>query len=272
MGRISDIMVKVRDTLADDDGDRWDNNRLLRLIDEAQKDICRQAKLLRTKVDVDIFANQAIIDLPEDLLLLDRVLHQGDIVPLVSHLEMDRRSDNWEADTGNKITEIIYDKQSRHSIKVYPILEVVDVDVYDINSEYGAITDISGLTNDSEYGILTSLTQGGIIETFNSVYGVTTDISESSEFLTCYYLKKPITITDINQDIEIDDVFDNAIKYYVTGKALRDDMDTQNRVVGNEELKFYERELIEAIKDDVMDFTRGGNKQYTASYKGAFDG
>ena len=47
-------------------------------------------------------------------------------------------------------------------------------------------------------------------------------------------------------------------------------MDTQNRVVGNEELKFYDRELAEAIKDDFADFTRSSSKQYEVRYKGAF--
>lgn len=271
MGRISDIIVKVRDTLADTSGDRWSDDRLLRLIDDAQKDICRHGKLLRTKADIDIFSLEAIAPLPDDLLLLDRVLYQGEILPLVSHLYMDNLSDNWEADISNKITKIIFDKQSRHSIKLYPIPEVVGIEVYDIDSEYGVVSEISGLTNSDEYGVLATLTSGGTTETFNSVYGITTDISETSEALTIYYIRKPVKVTLINQELEIDDVFDSAIKYYVTGKALRDDMDTQNRVVGNEELSFYERELTEAIKDSTMDYTQSSNKQYSARYKGAFD-
>ena len=268
MSRISNILLRARDTLADPNGDRWSDDRLLRLLDEAQKDICRRAKLLRTSADVYIFANVATIDLPEDLLLLDRVLFKGDFVPLASHLEMDKISNNWETDTGTIVSKIIYDKQSRHKIKVYPILTDVDVETYINTSEYGFLTDISGLTNDSEYGVLTELTQGGVTEIFNTPYGITTEIVEASTVLTVYYLKKPTEINSVTlSTLEIDDIFDSALKYFIVGKALRDDMDTQNRVVGNEELGFYDRELKEAIKDDSMDFTRA-NTQYTVQYQG----
>ena len=54
MSRISSIIIRTRDTLADPEGDRWSDERLLRLIDEAQKDICRRAKLLRTKKNIPI--------------------------------------------------------------------------------------------------------------------------------------------------------------------------------------------------------------------------
>ena len=284
MSRVQDIILRVRDTLADPNGDRWDDNRLIRLIDEAQKDICRRAKLLRTKKNLPIRNNTPIIELPDDMLLLDRILYNNKLLPLISHLEMDKKGSTWESDEGLPLF-LVYDKQSRDKTKVYPIPIDLDDDIYIFNSpgyidegnqvdtdpDFGMVVGIEGIIQNIDNGILTSLSAVPYYESFvEDNIGVTIAIDESSSLITIYYLKQPITITSIGDELEIDDIFNSAIKYYVTGKALRDDMDTQNRVVGNEELQFYDRELIEAISDDMMDFTRN-NTQYTANYKGAFD-
>lgn len=353
MGRVEEIIVKARDTLADPNGDRWADERLIRLIDEAQKDVCRRAKLLRTRKDIAIYNGRATYTLPSDMLLLDRVLLNGDLLPFKSHLEMDRSLSVWEDDTGMP-QYLVYDKQNRQEVKLYPIPANLAADTYTFSSpgyfedtsyvldafgtitdaptgdsiagdygfttdvdyidylfnqdsgtcdpytfldaeidsdygivsvwtteikdtgehdeNYGVVVGIEGLSQNSDYGVLVSLKQDGItVENFDKGdYGVTTDISETFDSLTVYYLKKPTSITSLGDDIEIDDSFDSALKYYVVGKALRDDMDTQNRTVGNEELQFYDRELRQAIKDDVVDFTR--SVQYKAKYQGAFNG
>jgi len=322
MSRISDIILRVRDTLADPTGDRWSDERLIRLVDEAQKDICRKAKLLRAKTEISIFNNKVEYNLPDDLLLLDRVLYDGRVIPFVSHLELDRRLNDWESDTGTP-QSVVYDKQNRRKFKLYPIpdlegsiykfihpgywetREFIEEDFgiitnaiatdcecvafdsdYGIASscianelivtpfdstDYGIVVSIDGVYQNSDYGILVSLSEDKSTEKFyEDNYGVTVGIQLISPYLTVYYLKKPNVITSLTDILEIDDSFDAAIKYYVTGKALRDDMDTQNRVIGNEELAFYDRELKEAIKDDIMDFTRNSNKQYEFNYRGAF--
>ena len=75
MNRIENIILRVRDTLADHNGDRWPTDRLIRLIDEAQKDICRKAKLLRKKATLSVYDNQGTYKLPDDAMLLDRILY-----------------------------------------------------------------------------------------------------------------------------------------------------------------------------------------------------
>ena len=42
MARIEEILVRVRDTLSDPNKERWSDERLLRLMDEAQKDVAKQ--------------------------------------------------------------------------------------------------------------------------------------------------------------------------------------------------------------------------------------
>ena len=341
MSRIQDILIRARDTLADPNGSRWSDARLIRLVDEAQKDICRRAKLLRTKTIIAVYAGQATYQLPPDLLLLDRVVFQDATLPLLSYSQLDNKDSFWEVKKGT-VEACVYDKQNRGSIRLYPIPkdEVIinytfsqdlwlDEVVYEIDQDYGVVisgalediidtdygiaTDIIDTigtdygitidTNSSNYGLITyisTIEKGAVAN--DSTYGITvavdgytlsddvgvlTDIQDefgedsfdfgiltewyiNDTWLTVYYLKNPSTITKIEDTLEIDDIFDSAIKYYVVGKALRDDMDTQNRQVGNEELAFYERELNEAIKDDYIDFTRNSNKQYIVSYKNGF--
>lgn len=357
MSRLENIILKVRDTLADHAGERWPTDRLIRLVDEAQKEICRNAKLLRTKVTIPVYDNQASYKLPNDLLLLDRVLYNNAVLPMKSHLQLDQNNcegkETWETETGDA-RAVVYDKQNRGEIKLYPIPALkpkpidykfvpavwqedinyemssdfgvivegslgdtidsdygvaVDIDSFyniykpeddcgcnslvdipdNISSDYGLVGYIATIekdmfATDSTYGVATSVDgyemtgDFGVVtgfvdeeftnEVFDSDYGVLTGWKVTDDNLTVYYLKKPNSIVDLTSELEIDDVFDNAIKYYVTGKALRDDMDTQNRVVGNEELSFFESELRHAIKDDQYDFGRNGSKQYYVEYRG----
>jgi len=415
MNRITNIITRVRDTLADSSGDRWSDDKLIRLIDDAQKDICRRAKLLRTKNQVIVKNNEGTINLPDDLLLLDRVLYKGTLLPFKSHLELDSNSTNWENDIGEP-KYLVYDKQSKYQAKLYPIPTNLDLDTYiftdgqyledintltdklgfvsdikepnieyifkdsvysqlitkttnsvladdfgftdnivtdlytyeilndygvvtnitsdvntgfyyknnsdfglltdiivnkndvieyiDSNRDFGIITDIDGvllnsdygvtdnyvggtlitetdydygfissvegLTQNKNYGVVTSFSTDNISEEYHkNNLGLVTKISELDNLLTIYYFKTPDTIQSINSFLDIPEDYDLAIKYYVTSKALRDDMDTQNRDFGNEEFSFYKRELKEAIYDDSKDFTRN-NTQYETVYNGAF--
>ena len=359
MSRISDILLRARDSLSDPKGQRWSDDRLLRLLDEAQKDIVRRAKLLRAKTTIYVIEGQHEYKLPDDVLAITRVLVDDHKVDFINHEELDEVNPTWEIEQGS-IKNIVIDRRNRHIIKTYRIpIDVVKlstysfvnagyleditylansdygilvdgeesdsftstcplddacgvtvdgkllVDVYDADGNYivqveydfdfqngdyglvGAITDLSkdvgvrdstyGFVSDltdfefiSDYGIVTDIQDDDMdIENFNSEVGTITEITESESKLIVYYVKKPNTIASIYDELEIDSSFDAALKYYIVGKALRDDMDTMNRQVGNEELQFYTRELAEAVKDDMHDFVRTG-KNLEIQYTGAF--
>jgi hypothetical protein len=55
------------------------------------------------------------------------------------------------------------------------------------------------------------------------------------------------------------------MRYYVSGMALRDDKDTQNRQFAAEELKLYDRELGLAKETSELDSTDGS--QYVVAYQ-----
>lgn len=346
MTRIENIFLKVRDTLADQEGTRWSTPRLLRLLNEAQNDIVIRAKVLRDKVTLPVYTNQSMYTLPDNVFLLDRALLNNSKLEFIDHTKLDIQQGDWETEEGIT-THLVFDKMNRRQIKLYPIPKeltqnkylvsadkykdniyyevdtygilttpvtgdiltsvygiVSDVDFIDyvlttlpctcdgiqvFDSEltsdygeldsvttvlkelvaqdpnYGIVTSISGYSPDNNYGIVTGLNDEF---TMYSIYGVTTSIYNVEDYLTVYFCKKPDTIDSIYDDLEIDSMFDSAIKYYITGKALRDDMDTQNRTVGSEELAFYDRELKEIISNDSLDFTRNDNNQFYTNYYG----
>lgn len=266
MSRISDIILRARDTLADPTGDRWSDDRLLRLIDEAQKDICRRAKLLRAKATLIVLEGKSIYQMPEDLLLLTRVLIDDKKIDFIDHEKLDELNETWETEIG-KIEYIVLDRRNRHILKTYRIPSVSAENEYEFNDNFGIISNLTDFEFTSDFGILGNIVESGFEESIDD-YGIIYDMYESDS-ITIYYIKKPSNIALITDELEIDSSFDMAIKYYVVGKALRDDMDTQNRVVGNEELQFYTRELNEAMKDDLYDFVRTG-KNHIVKYTGAF--
>lgn len=405
MTRVEKILLRVRDTLADPNGERWSNARLIRLLDEAQKDLCRRAKVLRSTAEFVVFDGKAFYDMPEDFLLLDIALVNNTPIPLIGHQDLNKTVDKWELNKG-KVTNVVFDKQLRGKIRLYPIPDYGRKNTFTIvpafnsyayakvrqpygvvarvaqggeftNSAYGfttkitsllqwqedfttpkvvqqeykmmsdfgvttdiildktpeneivnenlgVVTGVTGFKTDKfgavsdvavtpelpirfndyygesvdfsvrgklgyithfvNYGLIADITNSkfsseyGFVSNFeipnkedivfDSNYGVTESVVLVDNILKIFYIKKPADIVDFSSKIEVDECFDNALKYYVAGKAFRDDIDAQNRALGDEELRFYERELIEAKSDDELDFTRNNSVQYETTYGG----
>lgn len=90
-----------------------------------------------------------------------------------------------------------------------------------------------------------------------------------SNYLTVYYLKHPdpaVATTDI---LELEDMYLESLVLFITGSLLRADMDTQNRVVGNEQLQLYAIAVREAYIEASKEFTTNANV-LTFDYRGGF--
>lgn len=233
--KVSKLIDRIRDTLSDPDKDRWENDRLIRAINEAMLDINKQAKVLRSKAYSTLQAGVSTYDLGNEIQLITRVLHDGKSLPFKTHAEMDEISDTWEEDIGNEIKYIVYDHLNRGQIKVYPILES-DIEV--IDPVYGVVVEVTDVA-------------------LSSVYGVLVDIYEPKGDLILYFIKKPTEVDELEDEIELDDTWDKALKHYVCGSVLRDDKDAQNRTFGNEEIQLYGVELKVAKRVSSENFTRG---------------
>lgn len=345
MTRVENILLRARDTLADTKKERWSDERLLRLVDEGQLDICMRAKLLRETYSTPVIDGKAEYKLPDDLLYLDRVLYNGSRIEMVGHTQLDREKGSWEKDKGEPYY-VVFDKQNRGHLRLYPIPHIAkpyeegekpsfnENTSFGLNtskgvcvrgsstdkfsSPYGIVTHMWWLVPDratnadrvsvrrvpffqfQKYGCVTKIMYGDLntlkpkgvgaiqwIEGYksrgskgivtqvidgdktiksSSPYGMVTGIARSNAKLEINYLRRPAPIISINSELNIDDIFDKALKFYVTSAALKDDMDTQNLQVANTEFSYYERELNIAIGDDMKDFTRNNSKQFNTPY------
>lgn len=273
MTRIENLLIDIRDSLADPNESRWSNDRLLRLINEAHKDMCMRAKILRDTTFVPIAIGTNTYTLQDNVYLIDKVVLNSTTLKLVTHSELDEKQPGWELDTGVP-KYIVIDKMNRKKLRVYPTPSNYnnqeDATVIFNPSPYGITTSINNTNTLTPYGVVTSVVLENESTSFNSVYGVLTGQSLYLDTLVVYYIKKPDTIDSINSTLLIDSLFDKCIKFYVVGMALRDDMDTQNRTVGTEFLAYYDRDLNTLISDSTLDFTSTSTQQYETRYNGGF--
>jgi hypothetical protein len=141
---------------------------------------------------------------------------------------------------------------------------------------YGIVTELADMPILGEYGVLAdvellSTTESNVFlngsdpQGINGTYGVTTAFVDQVAELRYHYLYNTAELTSIDDSLVIDSVFDIALKYYVVGMALRDDLDAQNRSLAQEYLELYARELQEAIRVSERDFTQ--TTQYLNDYR-----
>ena len=199
MSRISNILTRARDSLVDHDKQRWSDDRLLRLVDEAQKDIARHSKLLKGTYTFALAVDEPMYTLPEDVWLLTRATFDDCEIQLASYDQMDEYgrkaglldSDRgnheratgysaaydtygricWDDTTGSEIEYLIYDQRDLHEIRVFPI---PDEGIAENNYTFqnaGFLDQVIWKAG-SPYGVLTGVDDG---DTLIDELGVTTD-------------------------------------------------------------------------------------------------
>lgn len=211
--RIDEILIKVRDVLSDPQGDRWSDERLIRAIDEAQKDIALKAKLFKGSATGTIVSGTSEYSTPSDCATVLRVSVNNERVLETTFDELDDTKGAWENDTGALVQSVVFDKTNADKFLFYPI---------------------------------------------------PTDPTYTSYSIR--YLKIPTTVSKTSDSLGIPQVFDKAIKHFVVGSALRDDIDTQSRSTGSEELSLYAVELREAMSLSGINFSK--NAFRTTQYRG----
>lgn len=195
MTRVENILKAARLTLADLSNQRWDDDALLYLLDEAQRDFCQQTKILSERVEVPIFVGTPYFYLPDDCWYLSRVLHNNRVLPLVTHRELDERGSvedtlryvSWEDETGTP-EAIVYDKRKMLEGKVYPIPDkgdsVVDYSFVSGGTEtfytvdgFGLASLYVGATLVPIYGVVSDA--GSLVETIelSNLYGITSALT-----------------------------------------------------------------------------------------------
>lgn len=128
---VQDVITEARYTLSDPNGTRWTDDRLIKLVDDAQKNVCRRAKVLRFKVNIVANPDQSTYTLPNDFQLASRVLYNGDPLQIVGHERMDSIDIKWNSTKGTP-KYAITDKMERGLLKLSPIPNFVENDPFDI--------------------------------------------------------------------------------------------------------------------------------------------
>lgn len=274
--RVEKILSKARLTLADPKKERWDDTTLIALLSEAQEDFCQQTQMLHERADILLTEGDPYFTLPDNCWLLTRVTYDKSVIPLVTHHELDTYSSSrrtadfgtasstyWETSEGLP-EAIIYDRSNALQGKVFPIpcgkeKELQLVDLYGVASNN--LVDL--------YGVTVSLSKSKcVLEHPDEPFGVLTDADGTNFELTCYYLKNPADILELDSTIDTPSMYDIALKFYVVGQAFMNDIDTAYQQKGAAQMMIYERHVQTAKRDSAADFTRAG--QFQTTYRNGF--
>jgi len=263
MSRITDIISKCRVTLADKDGDRYTDDDLIALIDEAQEDFCKETKILKASANVSLFVGAQTLIMPEDCFMLTRATYQNEKIPLLTYSDVDFFLSNgdsqnllgmtysWEEEIGTP-EALIYDKNNLGEVRVYPIpANLVEEDTVTVDP-LGVVSDLD------LFGVLTT----------SDTFGTVTDIETTGDVVKIYYVKFPTKVTTVNSTLDLDRVFDTALKYYVTGKSFLNDLDTGWQEKGLQQLQFYEREVKRAKNNAASNHVSSG--EFSTNYRSSF--
>lgn len=264
MSRISSILVRARDSLADPRKERWSDARLVRLIDEAQKAIARRFELFRGETTIALDTETTTYQLPDDVWRITRASFEGICIPMLTYSELDHRNPEWMSDTGPKVEAIVFNNRSMNEIRVYPAPnDEFPNEFFDIIPIYG-VTDSFEDIQGNQFGIMSDLVERpGSNVTFTSPFGVVSDVAILKE-LHLQYVRDPITVVTDLDDLELSTTFDTVIKHYVVGMAFLDDLDSQNQERGQRALALYERDVdLLGEKTGPTNSTRAANVRST---------
>jgi len=252
--RIEYILLLARDTLNDHKKQRWSDETLIRNMGMAIQDIAKQSSLFKNIVVVPLKNGHGTYQLPDGLLTLSHVTYGGIPLPLRSSGWMNaNKMIDWRLEgvelPDDSIEIAVFDEVKRKELAVYPKPFGDFVTPYvSLPNEYGLVGGIYDYTQPSPYGVIAELVDSDIAEERQTTaYGVVTGLLEE-EALTIYFSECPALPTDINSELPLDSVFDPALKFYICGIALRNDIDANNRNMASEEFKLYERDL-----DSIID-------------------
>lgn len=223
MSRITNIIAEVRDELNDEMANRYSDEYLLRQLNRGIYKANMSNRFLKYKSYVKLENKVAFYDLSDIAIEINRVQYLNKNLEVKSEIELDALDSNWTDTIGNEVKYVTMEHTKSGSFKIYPMLDNNVLNIISQNQVYGGVIDVD-----------TSL----------DLYEIPTDniISEVYKYLVVYYVKKPntVSIDTLDVDLEFDNSYDDSLIYYITGKALRSDTDTQNRTYGTEQLGLFD--------------------------------
>ena len=81
--------MEILITLADPEKQRWDDDTLIAILNEAQIDFSQETQMLHERIKVPLILGSPYFTLPADCWMLTRALYNEELLPLVTHQELD---------------------------------------------------------------------------------------------------------------------------------------------------------------------------------------
>lgn len=269
--RIENILTRARLTLADPDKERYSDSRLLSLLSDGLQDINTKAKLLRSRVTLIPTEYKSEYILPEDVWIITRVTSKGNIIPLITYDELDDSDliyGDWQTKKSARLLSVIYDRMNQGQIRLYPIPTRTDIENnYNNANNFGVVTSISSGTMSSYFGISMVPQTDDTEPVYDSVFGEIISLEEQLPAIEIQYFALAPVLSSVTEQLPISYSYDRALKHYVVGHALRDDLDTQSRSLGAEELALYQVEVNLARRNSSINTTRSTREiKYTGPF------
>jgi hypothetical protein len=247
---VSSLISAIRPLVGDENSTRYTDDRILDIINEAQRDLVKKTGMLVTKSEIALVAEQADYTLPSDLYSLSRVTVGGIRIPFSSTSLMDEKSDSWENVVGTSPEYIIYDQSNLDEIRVYPIPSTVTLvsepptTTLEGSMPYGAFMGYSSDTNTS-----------GVI---NGTLQIT-------------YQRKPTDGTIGNSlDNDIDNIYKEVVVYYCASVLLLESHNDREVSRGTMYQGKYTEEINNLIVNKATNFSTSNNRNST--YRSGFNG
>ena len=282
---MQELVSYIRDFVADPDGDRWSDTRIIYLINRAQNDLARRANLLYEEVELDITYEVdkktgdkvgVKLELPDDTIRTIKVLEDGCAIPLVTESELlgNACAPKCQESCTGDVRYILADQYGRNTLglvcRPFEDTEKREVPCPDTNTY---VVDCNHChTCDEDWWCGEQVRKYSCSDKF----GCCDSLSCLLEVVKCYddfkipkkltviYNRMPKKVVDLNSKLDIH-FAEQAIKFYVCGMLLRDDKDSNSRALGNEELQFYSTELKQLKKERSLNFYDGTN--YNLAYR-----
>lgn len=248
----SELITQARESLADLNGSRWSDARLLSLLFDGLTILSLDTILCMEDKYIELVQDLERYDLSERAVRFVRIEHKDFPLTIGTHEELDKLNKRWRTENGTQLKYALTDKFRPGIFMLYPkVPDLTRTLVVNEGGPYGIITDLSY----TDYQ-LEALPGTGEMGT-----------PENKDWLRVYYTLKFDKPT-LDTDLAIEDFVGVGLQHYIVARALRDNRDTQNRTVGNEEYALW-NELIEKYKIEKSKLY--ANAQLTASYRGGID-
>jgi hypothetical protein len=219
-----EVLREARYKLSDTSVSRWTDARLLVLLNEAIVDVSKNTILFIEELYYPIPTLVGNIDLTSKALKIIRAEYLDDPLPFFSFDEADYKFGSlWQQEKGSRVKGLIYGRQRNMVLKQYPLLDTS----YNPHIIYNSV-----------YGITTDISYSDINPVLTDVYGDIAHIPDDA-VIKFYYIRKHEKITDINTTLLIDELIKPMLVHYIVGHAFKDNQDTQNMAKGTEELQQY---------------------------------